>query len=211
MSGPLVNLFRALHDLEFEKPLKRRPVFLIGGFDAWLDYAGMNWVQGHGVDGVRNGQPNSTYADTSSVSSAASVSSTSSHTQSRAILTKLSQGGGINRHDGRVIMQNLGEYVCHQSDWGSVRCTSLPKRVFSNASFHFLRSCCVVGQSQRWPSVHDASKVPAAFQFSQHTQHGLSSHGDTLQQPYRHRLCVSFLNPGQHSWLPFWIVCTSAG
>ncbi|KAF9349340.1 ubiquitin-specific protease doa4 [Mortierella sp. NVP85] len=113
MSGPLVNLFRALHDLEFEKPLKRRPVFLIGGFDAWLDYAGMNWVQGHGVDGVRKGQPNSTFSDTSSVSSAASVSSTSSHSQSRAILTKLSQGGGINRHDGRVIMQSLGEYVNH--------------------------------------------------------------------------------------------------
>ncbi|KAK3807841.1 MAG: hypothetical protein J3Q66DRAFT_289072, partial [Benniella sp.] len=88
MSGPLVNLFRALHDLEFEKPLKRRPVFLIGGFDAWLDYAGMNWVQGHGVDGVRKGQPNSTFSDTSSVSSDASVSSTSSHSQSRAILTK---------------------------------------------------------------------------------------------------------------------------
>ncbi|KAG0040170.1 ubiquitin-specific protease doa4, partial [Gryganskiella cystojenkinii] len=41
----LINLFRALHNLEFEQALKRRPVLLIGGLDAWLECAGLEWVE----------------------------------------------------------------------------------------------------------------------------------------------------------------------
>lgn len=131
-SGPLCNLFRALHDLEFEKPLNRRPVFLIGGFDAWLEYAGMNWVQGRGVDGIRS-QSSPISSDTSNVPPVTQngvqgpmpVNPQIHQSQNHAILTKLSKGGGINRHDGRLIVQNIGEYVCYKGCHCSMRSLSL--------------------------------------------------------------------------------------
>ncbi|KAG0234178.1 ubiquitin-specific protease doa4 [Mortierella sp. GBA43] len=116
-SGPLFNLFTALHDHEFEKPLRRRPVFLIGGFNAWLDSAGMNWVQGHGVDGVRG--VSSSNSDASSVSSMPLQSDSQGsipgspiqQPQSHAFLLKLSNGGGINRRDGKLIVQTIGGLI----------------------------------------------------------------------------------------------------
>ncbi|KAI1320905.1 ubiquitin-specific protease doa4 [Mortierella claussenii] len=120
-SGPMSNLFRALHDLEFEKPLYRRPVFLVGGFDAWLECAGMKWVEGTGVDAVRRlGQPSpplSDGGDTSSLTSQDERPHTpgsvpgSHQPQDHSIYTKLSKGGGINRHDGRIIRRNIEDYI----------------------------------------------------------------------------------------------------
>ncbi|KAI7817153.1 hypothetical protein BC939DRAFT_16908 [Gamsiella multidivaricata] len=122
-SGPLCNLFRALHDLEFEKPLFRRPVFLIGGFDAWLECTGMKWVQGEGVGGTgRVGPSTPPSSDASNKASATSMDNFehrpglsaipydySSHNS--AIFAKLSRGGGINRRDGNIIRRNLDDYL----------------------------------------------------------------------------------------------------
>ncbi|KAF9170063.1 ubiquitin-specific protease doa4 [Mortierella sp. AD011] len=127
-SGPLCNLVRALHDLEFEKALFRRPVFLIGGFDAWLECAGMNWVEGVGVDAARRiGLPSPPPTDIDDSSSTTSQDdlqhpsrpkpappnpSTSNH----AIFAKISRGGGMNRHEGRIIRQNLQDYIGRDDD-----------------------------------------------------------------------------------------------
>ncbi|KAF9586117.1 ubiquitin-specific protease doa4 [Lunasporangiospora selenospora] len=102
--GPLYNLFRALSDLEFERPLKRKPVLLSGGFDAWLDCSGMGWVEGVDVDVARRthqSTPTSLDSDSTSDYSA----------QVNPIFNKISRGGGINRHDGRIIRRNIGDYI----------------------------------------------------------------------------------------------------
>ncbi|KAI8604102.1 hypothetical protein EDD21DRAFT_301285 [Dissophora ornata] len=107
-SGPLCNLFRALHDLEFERPLQKRPVLLIGGFDAWLECAGMKWVEGQGVDDVarleKASPPLSDVDDASSTAPQGDHQSRPGSTpipvnyqpQNHAIFAKLSRGGGIN-------------------------------------------------------------------------------------------------------------------
>lgn len=116
---PLVNLFRALHDLEFEEPLQKRPVLLVGGFDAWLECAGMSWVEGHDVDVARridvipasststsmiNGQSDPTRPASTPIP-------TDHQPHNHAIFTKMARGGGINRHDGRIIRRNIGDVV----------------------------------------------------------------------------------------------------
>ncbi|KAF9914328.1 ubiquitin-specific protease doa4 [Lobosporangium transversale] len=115
-SGPLCNLCRALVDLEFGTPLQKRPVLLVGGFNAWLDCAGMNWVKGTGVDAAKRiGQTPPPISDSSDVSSINSRESLQNQPglqpQSHALFAKLSQGGGINRHDGRIIRRTIGEYI----------------------------------------------------------------------------------------------------
>ncbi|KAF8939162.1 ubiquitin-specific protease doa4 [Dissophora ornata] len=122
-SGPLCNLFRALHDLEFERPLQKRPVLLIGGFDAWLECAGMKWVEGQGVDDVarleKASPPLSDVDDASSTAPQGDRQSRPGSTpipvnyqpQNHAIFAKLSRGGGINRHDGEVILRNIGDMI----------------------------------------------------------------------------------------------------
>ncbi|KAK3839771.1 MAG: hypothetical protein J3R72DRAFT_370139 [Linnemannia gamsii] len=113
----LCTLFRALHDLEFEKPLARRPVFLIGGFDAWLDCASMDWVEGHGVDHVKKCLPSiSPPQDPATLNGTFRSGSTpipSSQNQSYAILTKVAQGGGISRTEGKAILANIEDYVSY--------------------------------------------------------------------------------------------------
>ncbi|KAG0052225.1 ubiquitin-specific protease doa4 [Gryganskiella cystojenkinii] len=117
----LVNLYRALHSLEFEKVLQRRPVFLVGGFDAWLECAGMNWVEGDDVDKAKR-LPTSMDSPASSTSSLtgssdptnrpASAPIPQSHqSQNYAFLNKIALGGGINRAEGRKIMRNVQELV----------------------------------------------------------------------------------------------------
>ncbi|KAG0343335.1 ubiquitin-specific protease doa4 [Podila humilis] len=129
-SGPLVNLYRALHELEFEKPLKRLPVLLIGGFDAWLECAGMNWVEGVDVDAARRETAAPTMSTPlRSIIGAVSSSSASDppltrpgsapipqdhQPQSHAIFTKLARGGGINRQEGRIILRTIGDHITHQ-------------------------------------------------------------------------------------------------
>ncbi|KAG0288002.1 ubiquitin-specific protease doa4 [Dissophora globulifera] len=119
-SGPLCNLFRALHDLEFERPLNRRPVLLLGGFDAWLECAGMSWVEGHGVEAAgRVGRTSTSMSDVDDASVASSLDDTHSLSGSaptsaqpqNAIYTKLARGGGINRHDGRIIRRNIEDVL----------------------------------------------------------------------------------------------------
>lgn len=124
----LINLFRALHDLEFEQPLKKRPVLLIGGFFAWLECAGMKWVEGHDVDAalqmdvgpasVPAPPPSTTSTMTNGSSDLARPSSTPIPTDhqphNHAIFTKMARGGGINRHDGRIIRRNIGDFVRSQ-------------------------------------------------------------------------------------------------
>ncbi|KAF9359344.1 ubiquitin-specific protease doa4 [Mortierella sp. AD094] len=122
-SGPLCNLVRALHDLEFEKALFRRPVFLIGGFDAWLECAGMNWVEGHGVDAARRiglpSPPSTDIDDSSSTASQDDLQYRSGSTpippnpqaSNHAIFAKISRGGGISRQDGRIIRRNLEDFI----------------------------------------------------------------------------------------------------
>ncbi|KAF9393629.1 hypothetical protein BGZ94_006766, partial [Podila epigama] len=118
--GTLANLFRALHELEFEKPLTRMPVLLIGGFNAWMNCAGMDWVEGTGVDAARKKKIEPSPEPTSIVSPPrmgmshgiqditpnrpGSAPIPMDHqSQNHAIFSKLSRGGGINRHDGRII------------------------------------------------------------------------------------------------------------
>ncbi|KAF9101438.1 ubiquitin-specific protease doa4 [Mortierella sp. GBA35] len=115
-SPTLCTLFRALHDLEFGRPLKRRPVFLIGGFDAWLETAGMDWVEGHDVDAAKSLHPSPLSSQNSSQSGMYRPGSTpipSDHHQHQqhAILTKVARGGGISRTEGRAIMANIHDYV----------------------------------------------------------------------------------------------------
>ncbi|KAF9320695.1 ubiquitin-specific protease doa4 [Podila horticola] len=149
-SGPLANLFRALHELEFEKPLARLPVLLIGGFDAWLDCAGMNWVEGVDVDVARRvGHGGSApvpivtpRSDTSNsapdldvpMSRPGSAPIPQDHQpQNHAIFTKLSRGGGINRHDGRIIRRNIGEYIVRDDEPQSMVNPRIPSNTFNPA------------------------------------------------------------------------------
>ncbi|KAF9284528.1 ubiquitin-specific protease doa4 [Mortierella alpina] len=112
-SGPLCNLFRALHDLEFERPLHRRPVLLVGGFDAWLECAGMEWVEGFDVDAARRmGQPSPTADPNIILERPGSTPIPHDHQpHNHAIFTKMAQGGGINRHDGRIIRRNIEDII----------------------------------------------------------------------------------------------------
>ncbi|KAF9113243.1 ubiquitin-specific protease doa4 [Mortierella sp. AM989] len=123
-SGPLRNLVRALHELEFEKQLYRRPVLLVGGFNAWLECAGMNWVEGHGVDAARRIglPPPSTNIDDSSPTISQDDAQYRSRSppiplnhqlQNHSIFSKVSKGGGINRHDGMIIKRTLGDIINH--------------------------------------------------------------------------------------------------
>ncbi|KAG0002586.1 ubiquitin-specific protease doa4, partial [Modicella reniformis] len=130
-SGALFNLFRALHDLEFGKPLFRRPVLLIGGFDAWLDCAGMNWVKGHGVESiVRMSKSPSILSDSTDVSLEYRSNSYNHPSQNPPIIAKLSRGGGVNRHDGRIIVQTIGDYIYRDDTPQSM----VNPRIGSNAS-----------------------------------------------------------------------------
>ncbi|KAG0028135.1 ubiquitin-specific protease doa4 [Podila clonocystis] len=148
-SGPLANLFRALHELEFEKPLARLPVLLIGGFDAWLDCAGMNWVEGVDVDAARrvghgvsapipivtprSDSSNSAPDPDVPLSRPGSTPIPQDHQpQNHAIFTKLSRGGGINRHDGRIIRRNIGEYIVRDDEPQSMVNPRIPSTSPSN-------------------------------------------------------------------------------
>ncbi|KFH69872.1 hypothetical protein MVEG_04676 [Podila verticillata NRRL 6337] len=146
--GPLAILFRALHELEFEKPLARLPVLLIGGFNAWLECAGMNWVEGVGVDAARKVG----HGDSAPILIANSQSKTGNsleldaplsrpgstpipqdhQPQNHAIFTKLSRGGGINRHDGRIIRRNIGEYIVRDDEPQSMVNPRIPSTSPSN-------------------------------------------------------------------------------
>ncbi|KAF9901611.1 ubiquitin-specific protease doa4 [Linnemannia zychae] len=118
-SQSLCTLFRALHDLEFERPLARRPVLLIGGFDAWLDCASMDWVEGEGVENAKKQHPSLTPpldpAGLSGISRPGSAPITSSQNQAYSILTKVAQGGGISRTAGKPILANIEDYL-HRED-----------------------------------------------------------------------------------------------
>ncbi|KAG0303944.1 ubiquitin-specific protease doa4, partial [Linnemannia gamsii] len=118
-SSTLVTLFRALHDLEFEKPLPRRPVLLIGGFDAWLDCAGMDWVEGQDVDNAKSLHPSPTpsldpMGQNGSYRSGSTPMATSPN-QTYSILTKVARGGGISRTEGKAILANIEDYI-HRED-----------------------------------------------------------------------------------------------
>lgn len=114
-SSTLTTLFRALHDLEFERPLSRRPVLLIGGFDAWLDCAGMDWVEGQDVDNAKSLHPSPTPSlDPTGLNRTHQFGTTSMATspnQTYAILTKVARGGGISRTEGKAILANIEDYV----------------------------------------------------------------------------------------------------
>ncbi|KAG0205102.1 ubiquitin-specific protease doa4 [Mortierella sp. GBA30] len=113
-SVPLSNLFRALHDLEFDRPLHRRPVLLVGGFDAWLECAGMDWVEGHDVDAAKRIGPPSPSASEGSLQRPGSAPIPQDHMpHNHAIFAKMAQGGGINRYDGRIIMRKIGDIIQH--------------------------------------------------------------------------------------------------
>ncbi|KAF9127736.1 ubiquitin-specific protease doa4 [Mortierella sp. 14UC] len=114
-SPPLCTLFRALHDLEFERPLARRPVFLIGGFDAWLECASMDWVEGQGVENAKKQHPSLTPpldpANLSGIFLPGSASIAFNQNQAYSILTKVAQGGGISRTEGKAILANIEDYL----------------------------------------------------------------------------------------------------
>lgn len=114
-SPPLITLFRALHDLEFETVLPRRPVLLVGGFDAWLDCAGMDWVEGQDVDNAKSLHPSPTpsldYMDQNGSYRSGSTSMATSPNQTYSILTKVARGGGISRTEGKAILANIEDYV----------------------------------------------------------------------------------------------------
>ncbi|KAG0065974.1 ubiquitin-specific protease doa4 [Linnemannia elongata] len=118
-SSTLTTLFRALHDLEFERPLSRRPVLLIGGFDAWLDCAGMDWVEGRDVDNAKSLHPSPTPSlDPTGLNGTHQFGTTSMATspnQTYAILTKVARGGGISRTEGKAILANIEDYI-HRED-----------------------------------------------------------------------------------------------
>ncbi|KAF8937450.1 ubiquitin-specific protease doa4 [Haplosporangium gracile] len=118
-SPTLTTLFRALHDLEFEKPLSRRPVLLIGGFDAWLDCAGMDWVEGRDVDSAKSLHPSPTPSlDPTGQNGTYHPGTTpvaTSPNQTYAILTKVARGGGISRTEGKAILANIEDYI-HRED-----------------------------------------------------------------------------------------------
>ncbi|KAG0284703.1 ubiquitin-specific protease doa4 [Linnemannia gamsii] len=118
-SPPLITLFRALHDLEFDTVLSRRPVLLIGGFDAWLDCAGMDWVEGQDVDNAKSLHPSPTpsldhMGQNGSYRSGSSSMATSPN-QTYSILTKVARGGGISRTEGKAILANIEDYI-HRED-----------------------------------------------------------------------------------------------
>ncbi|KAG0256765.1 ubiquitin-specific protease doa4, partial [Linnemannia exigua] len=139
-SQVLCTLFRALHELEFEKPLARRPVFLIGGFDAWLDCASMDWVEGQGVDNAKKRHPSITPPlDPATLNGTFRSGSTpipSSQNQTYAILTKVAQGGGISRTEGKAILANIEDYIHREDDPQSMvnpRNVSSPVRIPNQA------------------------------------------------------------------------------
>ncbi|GJJ68477.1 ubiquitin carboxyl-terminal hydrolase 8 [Entomortierella parvispora] len=123
----LINLVRALHDLEFERPLQKRPVLLVGGFFAWLECAGMKWVEGYDVDAALQLDVAPTSTATPTLASSTTSTMTSGYSDptrpastpipgdhephNHAIFTKVAQGGGINRRDGRLISRSIGEYI----------------------------------------------------------------------------------------------------
>ncbi|KAF9137336.1 ubiquitin-specific protease doa4 [Mortierella sp. GBA39] len=113
-SPTLTTLFRALHDLEFERPLSRRPVLLVGGFDGWLDCAGMDWVEGQDVDNAKNLHPSPT-PSLDPIGQNGTTSMATSPNQTYAILTKVARGGGIGRTDGKAILANIEDYI-HRED-----------------------------------------------------------------------------------------------
>ncbi|KAF9163646.1 ubiquitin-specific protease doa4 [Actinomortierella ambigua] len=107
-SGPLYNLVQALWDTEYEpaERTKRKPVLLEGGMQAWLDVAGITWVEGTAADKARQAFP--TAIDPSSLPNGQQRAVSP---QNYAIYGKVSQGGGINRHDGKIISRDIGEYI----------------------------------------------------------------------------------------------------
>ncbi|KAF9429781.1 ubiquitin-specific protease doa4 [Entomortierella beljakovae] len=114
----LRNLVRALHDLEFEKPLQRRPVLLEGGFNAWLECTGINWVEGNGVDNAKRMHPSPSMT-TATINSSPLLSQDGTQPpalvnqkpQAQAILEKISRGGGVSRHDGAIISRTIDDII----------------------------------------------------------------------------------------------------
>ncbi|KAF9973528.1 ubiquitin-specific protease doa4 [Actinomortierella ambigua] len=107
-NGPLYNLVQALWDTEYDPTQRTRikPVLLEGGMDAWLNTAGLDWVEGTAIDKARQAYP--TGAEPSSLPNGQQHGAT---LQNYAIYGKMAQGGGINRRDGRIISHNIGEYI----------------------------------------------------------------------------------------------------
>ncbi|KAG0228549.1 ubiquitin-specific protease doa4 [Actinomortierella wolfii] len=105
-SGPLFNLVQALWDLEYERT-ERKPVMLEGGFNAWLEVTGMDWVEGPGVDSARKYVPPG--FSSANLPNAQQPRPSSPHNYT--IYSRMAQGGGINRHDGRIISRTIGDYI----------------------------------------------------------------------------------------------------
>ncbi|KAG0254701.1 ubiquitin-specific protease doa4 [Mortierella polycephala] len=189
-SGPLCNLFRALHDLEFERPLFRRPVLLIGGFDAWLECAGMDWVEGRDVDEARLlGQP-SQRVESQAISNSNGSTSTSedgyrhqpgstptSHDhqrQNQALFAKLSQGGGLSRHDGRIIQRNIEDYIKRDDGPQSM----VNPRITSNTST--MPNMAYPPRATPYSNLNASIHPPAQSTYSATIDSGYASHASEL-------------------------------
>ena len=86
---------------------------MVGGFDAWLDCAGMDWVEGQDVDNAKNLHPSPTLDPTGQNGTPhfGTTSIATSPNQTYAILTKVARGGGISRTEGKAILANIEDYV----------------------------------------------------------------------------------------------------
>lgn len=56
-NGPLRNLHLAIYDMEFQKKLKRAPMMLIGGFDAWESSIGEKGIHKYDQGGIYHSSP----------------------------------------------------------------------------------------------------------------------------------------------------------
>ena len=55
----MYNLSKAIYEREFSKPLKRAPLILVGGFEAWKKEIGQDGIAGTVVaSGSQGGQEN---------------------------------------------------------------------------------------------------------------------------------------------------------
>ncbi|KAF9178547.1 ubiquitin-specific protease doa4 [Haplosporangium sp. Z 767] len=193
-SGPLCNLTRALHDLEFERPLSRRPVLLVGGFDAWLECAGINWVEGHDVDAARRlGQPSqnvesqaisnsngsmSTFEDGHQQQPGSTATLHAHQRQKHALFAKLSQGGGLSRHDGRIIQRNLEDYINRDDGPQSM----VNPRITSNSST--MPNMAYPPRATPYSNINASIHPPAQSTYSAAIDSGYAGH---TSEPYGSR------------------------
>ncbi|KAF9921285.1 ubiquitin-specific protease doa4 [Linnemannia zychae] len=204
-SPTLCTLFRALHDLEFERQLPRRPVFLIGGFDAWLDCAGMDWVEGHDVENAKSLHPSLTPPlELNGIYRPGSTPNPSNYNHTHAIMTKVSLGGGIGRNEGKAILETIGDYLQRED---SPQSMVNPRNVSSPSKI----------PNQAYPpratprSNINATFTPNQLQYSSPSSNSVNSANSTYQGNYPPMQPGSTSIPGQLGEINNWMQPGSQG